>query len=231
MSYKGNLTTVRTVLFDLDGTLADTAPDLAFALNKVLDEKGGKPLSYDVIRPVVSHGASALIYLGFELDPEDEGYDEIRDRLLEIYRDNVAASTTLFPGMSEVLDELERRGMKWGIVTNKPSWLTTPLVQALALEKRASCIVSGDTTANSKPHPEPMFYACKAVGSNAKECLYVGDAKRDIEAGRNAGMNTLTALFGYIGDYENPADWGADDMIESPAGILDWLDQKQAQSA
>ena len=219
--------TLRTVLFDLDGTLADTAPDLAFALNTVLEEQGRHTLSYDVIRPIVSHGANALIYLGFELDPGDTGFEDIRQRLLDVYRDNIAQETRLFPGMEEVLSKIEQRGLSWGVVTNKPSWLTEPLLQALGLDERAACVVSGDTTANSKPHPEPMLFASQMVGAEVNECLYVGDAKRDIDAGKNAGMKTLTALFGYIGDHDNPEQWGADGMINEPNEIIDWIDSRQ----
>ncbi len=216
---------VRTVLFDLDGTLADTAPDLADALNIVLDEQGRHTLSYDVIRPIVSHGAAALIYLGFELEDGDDGFDEIRNRLLDVYRENIARKTRLFPGMDEVLNTLEARGMAWGIVTNKPSWLTEPLLRELNLDSRAACIVSGDTTSRKKPDPMPMHFACSLVGCEAHECIYVGDAQRDIEAGKRAGMPTLAALFGYIGDHDHPADWGADAMINSPQEILSWLDR------
>jgi 2-phosphoglycolate phosphatase len=214
---------VRTILFDLDGTLADTAPDLADALNRVREECGLTPMSFDVIRPIVSHGATALIYLGFELEPGDEGFDDVRDRMLDIYRDNIANKTRLFPGMAGVLKIIESSGLNWGVVTNKPSWLTEPLLRKLGLDKRAACIVSGDTTTKRKPNPEPMLFACQMAGSNNHECLYVGDAERDIEAGRRAGMKTLTALFGYISEHEKPASWGADGMIRTPAEIIKWL--------
>lgn len=219
---------MRTVLFDLDGTLADTAPDLADALNTVLDEQGRSPMSYDVIRPIVSHGAAALIYLGFELEEGQDGFDVIRDRLLDIYSTNIARKTRLFPGMDKVLDTLEQRGMAWGVITNKPSWLTEPLLRELNLTARAACIVSGDTTSRKKPDPMPMHFACQVIGCRAEECVYVGDAKRDIEAGQRAGMPTLAALFGYIGDHESPFDWGADAMLAQPEDILTWLDQRTA---
>ena len=214
---------MRTVLFDLDGTLADTAPDLADALNKVREQHGLNPMSFDLIRPIVSHGANALIYLGFELAPGDEGFDEIREELLDIYRENIANKTQLFPGMETVLAEIESNGLNWGVVTNKPSWLTEPLLRELDLEKRAACIVSGDTTSKRKPDPEPMLFACQMAGSDSRECLYIGDAERDIEAGRRAGMKTLAALFGYIGEQDQPGQWGADGMIEQPQEILNWL--------
>lgn len=215
--------TVRTVLFDLDGTLADTAPDLAHALNVVLAERGQTPLPFEHIRPVVSHGAGALIQLGFGLEPGAETFDAIRTRLLEVYRANIATHTRLFPGMEAVLAEIEQRGLNWGVVTNKPGWLTEPLLAALELAERAACIVSGDTVAERKPHPAPMLLACAQAGSRAEQCLYVGDAKRDIEAGRRAGMRTLAALFGYIGADDRPEDWGADGMVRRPHDILNWL--------
>ncbi len=215
---------IRTVLFDLDGTLADTAPDLAYALNSVLDEYGRRPLSYDVIRPVVSHGTNALIYMGFELDPQDEGFNTIRDRLLNIYLSNIARETTLFPGMDTVLDTLESNGMNWGVVTNKPRRLTTPLMKAMGLHDRASCIVSGDTTSRSKPDPLPMFYAAMMIGTAPEQCLYIGDARRDIEAGLNADMQTAAALFGYISEHDAPDTWGAHHSINQPLDILNLLD-------
>ncbi len=219
---------MRTVLFDLDGTLADTAPDLADALNNVRDMHGLNPMSFDVIRPIVSHGANALIYLGFELEPGDEGFDAIRKQLLDSYRENIANKTRLFPGMEKVLDKIESNGLNWGVVTNKPSWLTEPLLRELNLHQRAVCIVSGDTTSKRKPDPEPMLFACQMAGSHSDECLYIGDAERDIEAGRRAGMKTLTALFGYIGDHDKPDLWGADGMIDQPEEILNWLGQQVA---
>jgi phosphoglycolate phosphatase len=214
---------IRIVLFDLDGTFADTAQDLAFALNQTLEMHGRKPLPFEQIRPVVSHGGIALIRLGFGMEPEEKGFDPIRQDLLRIYRENIARETRLFDGMDQVLEQLEHRGMRWGIVTNKPSWLTDPLMEALGLSERAACIISGDTLNNRKPHPEPILYACELAGGTAAECLYVGDAERDIEAGRNAGTATLTALFGYIGDEDQPENWGADATISDPAEILDWL--------
>ncbi|ALP53181.1 phosphoglycolate phosphatase [Candidatus Tenderia electrophaga] len=217
------LLNVRTVLFDLDGTLADTAPDLADALNTVREQNCFSPMSYDVIRPIVSHGSNALIYLGFELSPGDEGFDAIRDQLLDTYLENIANKTRLFPGMEQVLDTLEAKGLNWGVVTNKPSWLTEPLLRQLGLKQRAACIVSGDTTTKRKPDPEPMLFACQLAGSRGCECLYVGDAERDIVAGRRAGMRTLAALFGYISEHEHPDQWGADGMIDQPQDILTWL--------
>lgn len=214
---------VRTVLFDLDGTLLDTAPDLAYALNELLKEHGQPPLALEQIRPHVSHGARALVKLGFGLEPKDTAFEALRERLLDIYRKNLARATRLFPGMDAVLSRIERQGLNWGVVTNKPSWLTGPLMDALGLTSRATCIVSGDTTSNSKPHPEPMLYACRCAGSDPGECLYVGDAPRDIEAGRRAGLHTIVALFGYLGPNDRPETWGADGSITGPEDLLNWL--------
>lgn len=214
---------IRTVLFDLDGTLLDTAPDLAYALNETLRAFGKEPLPYATIRPVVSHGGIALIRLGFDLGPEDEGYQPRREFLLDTYRRNIARETRPFAGMDALLDTLERQGLNWGVVTNKPAWLTEPLLQELNLYERAAVVVSGDTLNERKPHPAPMLLACERAGSQAHECLYVGDAKRDIEAGHNAGMATLVALFGYIGDADDPHAWGADALVETPEDILHWL--------
>ena len=213
-----------TVLFDLDGTLADTAPDMAYALNRVRREHDLAPLPYERIRPHVSHGASALIRLGLSLEPHEPRFEPLRRRFLEIYRDHLTRETRLFPGVAGLLDGIERRGMNWGVVTNKPAALTQPLMEQLGLAARAACIVSGDTTAQRKPHPEPMLYACTQAGSRVAQCLYVGDAQRDIEAGRQAGMQTLVALFGYIGADEQPQCWGANGMIEHPLQILEWID-------
>ena len=215
---------IRTVLFDLDGTLLDTAPDLADALNTVMVEKHRVPLPDEEIRGVVSHGGMALIRLGFGIPPTDPEFEPLRQRLLEIYRANIARKTRPFPGMTELLDELEGRGLNWGVVTNKPGWLTDPLLRQLALYDRAACVVSGDTLSERKPHPAPMLHACIQAGSLPGQCVYVGDAQRDIEAGRNARMHTLVALFGYFMADDRPLEWQADGSIDRPQDLLDWLD-------
>ncbi|HEC19544.1 MAG TPA: HAD family hydrolase [Gammaproteobacteria bacterium] len=211
------------MLFDLDGTLADTAPDLAFALNQVLIENGRAPLPFEAIRPVVSHGGIALTRLGFGLEPEHPDFAPLRQRLLEIYRENIARETRLFPGMDELLAHIEENGMNWGVITNKPGWLTEPLLDALGLTSRAACIVSGDSCENRKPHPQPILHGCRLAGSEVRECVYVGDAQRDIEAGRRAGMQTLVALFGYIGEQDQPGQWQADALLDTPQAIITWL--------
>jgi len=220
-----SISTIRTVLFDLDGTLLDTAPDIAYAINTLREEESLPPLPYEEIRPIVSHGSSTMIRYAFGLSEENPKFELLRQRFLGIYVENLANETDLFPGMEDVINTIEKRGnMNWGVVTNKPAWLTDPLMEEMRLTGRAACIVSGDTTDNSKPHPEPMLHACKLAGSEADECLYIGDAPRDIKAGRNAGMKTLVAMFGYISKTDVPENWGADALIDQPADILKWLD-------
>jgi 2-phosphoglycolate phosphatase len=215
---------IRTILFDLDGTLLDTAPDLAEALNTVLTENRHDPLPFESIRPVVSHGGAALIQLGFGLEQSDPAFEPLRQRLLEIYRDNLSRLTTAFPGIGELLETIEQRGINWGIVTNKPAWLTEPLLKDLNLFDRAICVISGDTLDERKPHPAPMLHACELAGCTPQQCVYIGDARRDIEAGNNAGMHTLVALFGYIQEDDIPGTWEADGMISTPLELLAWLD-------
>lgn len=215
---------IDTVLFDLDGTLLDTAPDLANALNAVLLDNGREPLPFARIRPVVSHGGAALIHLGFGIAPEHSDYASLREQLLAHYLAHIADETRLFAGMEAVLDSLETRGLRWGVVTNKPAWLTLPLLEALELGARAAGVVSGDTLAQCKPHPAPLLHACTLIGTRAQHSLYVGDAERDIQAGHRAGMRTLVALFGYLLDTDDPASWGADALIWEPGEILDWLE-------
>lgn len=215
---------IRTVLFDLDGTLLDTAPDLADALNAVLKENRREPLPFERIRSVVSHGGKALIELGFEMPDNDPQFEPLRQRLLEIYRDNVSNKTRLFPGMDKVIEALTERGINWGIVTNKPGWLTNPLLSDLGLDKTAACVISGDTLDERKPHPAPMLLACEKAGSTPAQCVYVGDAQRDIEAGKNAGMLTLVALFGYFMKDDRPTEWHADGLLNTANDLIPWLD-------
>ena len=212
-----------TVLFDLDGTLIDTAPDMASSLNLLLIEEGKAELPYATIRPVVSNGSAALVTLGFGDIEDPQRLDYLKQRYLEIYQNHLCEHSGLFTGMDDLLTQIESRGMNWGVVTNKPGWLTDPLMEQIGLTERAACIVSGDTTKNRKPHPEPMYHACLAAGSKAEQCIYVGDARRDIEAGNNAGMKTILALYGYIGEWENTDDWGADVKIQHPMDIGKYL--------
>jgi 2-phosphoglycolate phosphatase len=215
---------VRTVLFDLDGTLADTAPELAQALNTVLQEQGRPPLPFERIRATVSHGTPGLLGVGFGLAPGEPGFAPLRQRLLDIYYSGLGLATPLFPGMPELLAALESCGLNWGVVTNKPAWLTDPLMQRLGLASRAACIVSGDTLPQRKPDPAPLLHACRLAGSRAAECIYVGDAARDVQAGRQAGMRTVLALYGYLGEMDAPEHWEADALIRHPLEVLEWLE-------
>lgn len=218
---------IRTVLFDLDGTLVDTAPDMAHALNLLLKEQDRDILPFDTIRPHVSHGALALVRLGFALEPGDAALELLRQRFLEIYAENLCRETHLFPGIPMLLAQLQAKGLNWGIVTNKPGYLTEPLVAQLGLTNEAACIVSGDTTNNRKPHPEPMLHACAKAGSTPAQSVYVGDAERDIQAGKQAGMKTVVALFGYIPDDEDPEQWGANALIRAPMEVMDFLNSQE----
>ncbi len=214
---------INAVFFDLDGTLADTAPDLAWALNELLVENHKPALPFAIIRPVVSHGGNAMIKLGFGLNENEPGFSELRERFLQIYQTRLHNGTHLFPGMEDVLDTLEQQSITWGVITNKPGWLTSPLMEKLDLMHRAACVVSGDSTIERKPHPAPMYLACELSGSDPATSVYVGDAERDIRAGRAAGMHTLVALYGYIDTHEKPEQWNADAMIATPADIITWL--------
>ena len=211
---------VSTVLFDLDGTLIDTAPDMAAALDILCDEEDHPRKPYSEVRPIVSNGSVALIKLAFGEALDAATLERLKSRYLDIYQQHLSVHSTLFDEMTELLEQLESNDIKWGVVTNKPGWLTEPLMEALGLLKRASCIVSADTTKNRKPHPEPMYYACKLTGAQPEECVYVGDARRDIEAGQNAGMMTIIAEYGYIEDTENVDDWQADHRIQRPSQIM-----------
>ncbi|HID45925.1 MAG TPA: HAD family hydrolase [Chromatiaceae bacterium] len=208
------------LLFDLDGTLADTAPDLAHALNLTLAHFGRQPLPFEKIRPVVSHGGIALIRRGFDIQPEDEGFEERRLYLLDVYLQNICRHTRLFPGMEQVLDTLRKKDIPWGIVTNKPAWLTDPLMDALPMPYSTEVIISGDTCEHNKPHPQPLLCASERLKTPPPRCLYVGDAQRDIEAGKAAGMATACALFGYIQEQDHPEDWQADFTLEQPQDLL-----------
>ena len=208
------------VLFDLDGTLADTARDLAHALNQTLRHFGRPALPFERIRPVVSHGGIALIRLGFGIPPDDPGFEERRQFLLAVYKDNLCRETALFPGMAAVLSGLDSGRLPWGIVTNKPAWLTDPLIDAMALTQRAGCVISGDTCSNRKPHPEPILHACGLLGCDPGRTWYVGDAGRDMEAGRAAGCVTIGALYGYLHPDDPPATWPTDLTVDTPEQLL-----------
>ena len=214
---------IRLVLFDLDGTLADTAPDLAGAVNRMLAERGETPLPLDTLRPLASHGARGLIGRAFGLTPGDTGYEDLRQEFFREYESALCEASELFPLMAETLEQIERDGILWGIVTNKIARFTGPLVRALGLEHRAACVVSGDTTAYAKPHPAPLLHALATAGVDAGSAVYVGDDLRDVQAGRAAGLRTIAAAYGYLGDGEPVERWGADHIIGLPSELLHFL--------
>jgi phosphoglycolate phosphatase len=206
---------VEAVLFDLDGTLADTAPDLGGALNRLLHEEGSSPLPLDQLRPLASAGGRGLIGAGFGVTADDARYPDLLRRFLDHYERDICIHTRLFPGVPELLDELDRRSMPWGIVTNKAHRFTRPLLVRLKLNQRAACVVSGDTASKAKPDPAPLLMACDLAKVTATNVIYVGDDLRDVVAGRAASMRTVVASWGYLSG--SPiAEWGADKIIDSP---------------
>lgn len=208
------------VLFDLDGTLADTAPDLGAALNQLLLEQGRNPLPMAMLRPHVSSGARGMIGAGLGITPADAAYAGLQQRFLAIYQNTLCVGTRLFEGMAEHLDELEARAIPWGIVTNKSQRFAIPLMEGLGLRQRCVCIVCGDSARRAKPHGHPMHLASAVMGIAASDCIYVGDDERDVISGRVAGMQTIVAGWGYLGDGKPPAHWGADAIAAAPADIL-----------
>lgn len=207
------------VFFDLDGTLADTAPDLGGALNRVRIEENLSPLPLAQLRPVVSQGVRGLLRVGFNLQPEDAAYSALQDRVLLHYEQQICMGTTLFEGIAELLLQLEQHAIPWGIITNKRARYTTPLVEALALNRRAVTVVSGDTAGQPKPAPEPMQYACKAAGVQPEKCWYVGDDLRDIQAAHAVNMPAIAAAYGYLGEGSPPEQWHAEGLAYHPRDI------------
>ncbi|ERE05770.1 HAD family hydrolase [Pseudogulbenkiania ferrooxidans] len=214
---------IKAVLFDLDGTLADTARDLGAALNCLLAEEGLAPLSYELVRPVASHGARGLVQLGFGADLDADRMEALRVRFMDLYDANLAGETTLFDGVNELISELNKRGLAWGIITNKSMRFTDRLVPWLPFAIPPAVIVSGDTVGVAKPDPKPMLHAISQIGIAPEHCMYVGDAERDIQAGRNVGMKTVLVNWGYFSEQDRPAQWGADINIDHPLQLLGYL--------
>jgi phosphoglycolate phosphatase len=213
---------IETILFDLDGTLVDTLPDLAYALNVVLQEQQQPTVDLKTIRPTVSHGARAMLRFALGSDERDD-FNALHQRMLAVYAEHIADKSTLFTGMEQVLQYIEQNYKGWGIVTNKYSDFTNPLLNQLNLTSRSLCNVSGDTLPEKKPHPAPLLHACDLANSAPENCIYIGDAQRDIEAGQRAGMQTFAALFGYIGAEDKPETWGATGLLKQPQDLIDWL--------
>ena len=214
---------IEAVLFDLDGTLADTAGDLAGALNRVRADKGLQAVPAAQLRAHASAGARGLLAAGLGVTPDHADYPALRDAFLAYYADGLAITTRLFDGVAEMLDALEARNVRWGVVTNKAHRYTMPVLEALGLAGRAGAIVSGDTTAYAKPHPAPLLHAAETLGVAPSACMYVGDDLRDVVAGNSAGMSTLVADYGYLGESGSSEGWPATGWIAAPLGVLDWL--------
>jgi 2-phosphoglycolate phosphatase len=214
---------LRAILFDLDGTLLDTAPDMVAALNVLRGEHALPPLAYEAVRGAVSHGAVRIVKTGFP-DADADPFEALRLRYLDIYRGALALKTRLFPGMETVLDSLEARGLGAGIVTNKAGWLTEPLLAQLRLRPRFVCVVSGDTLPERKPHPRPLLHAAQLAGAAPRECIYVGDALGDVQAAHAANMSALIADYGYLLPGEDSKTWGGDAHLRQPLDLLEWLD-------
>ena len=207
-------TELHAVLFDLDGTLIDTAPDFAIAVNQLRQQNYRDPLPFQSIRETVSQGSKALITLAFQRQEGDHGFEDLRQQLLDLYSRHLAVETALFPGISDLLAWLEQRRIPWGIVTNKPRRYAEPILSFLDLNQRCSTLVCPDDVSNTKPHPEPMFLACDQIACIPENTIYVGDHRRDIEAGTNAAMTTIAANYGYIERHDPTVNWNADFYVD-----------------
>ena len=212
------------VLFDLDGTLIDSAPDLAGAANDLRASHGLSAMPYAKLRPMVGSGARGMVGAAFDVTPEDNRFAELRDAFLARYAQRLLQQTVVFAAMAPVLDSLDAAGVRWGIVTNKATRFAQPVINGLGLAQRAAVFIAGDTTPYAKPHPAPLLEAARRLVLPPAACVYVGDDLRDVEAGRAAGMATLAAAWGYLGQGEAIADWGADSILSSPAQLLHWLE-------
>lgn len=219
----GQFLDVQAVLFDLDGTLVDSAPDLGAAADKMRIDRGMPSLPFDLYRPMAGAGARGMIDVAFGLTPEHADYVALRDEFFANYAQNLTQNTYAFDGVHELIANLEALGLPWGVVTNKSARFTDPLTRAMPLFASARTIISGDTTAHAKPHPEPLFEAARQLSVDPARCVYVGDDERDIVAGLAAGMGTVAAIYGYLVPEADPAKWGAHSTINSPGALLQLL--------
>ncbi|WP_299178217.1 HAD-IA family hydrolase [uncultured Neptuniibacter sp.] len=202
-----------SVLFDLDGTLIDTAPDFHWVINQLLQEEGRTRIDFDFLRRYVSNGARAMIAAAFDLEEDDSDFPRLHQRMLEIYLEHLAVDSSLFPGLQDCLHWLQQHEIPWGVVTNKPERFTLPVMQGLAIDEQASSIICPDHVTHKKPHPESLLLACQQINCSPENSIYVGDHLRDIEAGKRAGMITIAATYGYIDEDEDPQTWDADHYI------------------
>ena len=218
-----NCVPIHAVFFDLDGTLLDTAPDLVNALNALLATNNRNPLPFDQVRNHVSQGSAALTRIGFPEVKQDSEFEPLRQQLLQYYADSICVDTAPFAEIEELLACIEEQQVPWGIITNKPAWLTDPLLDSLDLTRRAACVVSGDTLPQRKPEPEPLLHACELIGAAPSHSIYIGDDPRDIHAGNAAGMYTCVARYGYIEPGAEVDRWGADFTIRSPKELTRFI--------
>lgn len=215
-------TALRAVLFDLDGTLADTAPDMARTVNAMRAARSLPPVPLAAVRPFVSQGARGMIGAAFGVKPDHGEFAAMREEFLAIYAENLCVDTRLFPEMDELLDLLDDRGLAWGVVTNKFERLARSVIDGLGIGARTAVLVGGDTCERAKPFPDPLLHAASVLSLAPSTVLYVGDDERDVQAARAAGMPVLAAGYGYLGDGPAPSRWGADAVVDSPAGIARW---------
>lgn len=215
-----NIETIRAVLFDLDGTLIDSAPDLGAAADAMRTARGMPSLPLEMYRPMAGAGARGMLGVAFGLTPEAPEFATLREEFFCNYEARMTRSTIVFDGVAQLVNNLQQRGLRWGIVTNKSQRFTNPLVASIADFSSAAVVVSGDTTPHSKPHPEPLLFAARSLGVLPAQCLYVGDDERDIQAGKAAGMATVAATYGYLGSQTDTSRWAADAEINSPTQLL-----------
>ena len=220
---------IEAVLFDLDGTLADTAPDMARTVNILLERHGLPAVAAERVRPFVSQGARGMICSAFGITPEDPAFGALREEFLQVYEGNLNVETCLFPGMEALLQSLERQGIAWGVVTNKFERLARPVIEGLGLSDRARVIVGGDTCARPKPYPDSLLFASERLGVAPDRTLYIGDDARDVKAARAAGMAVIVAGYGYLGDGPDPSEWGADEILQNVHEMQAWIDSRAAK--
>jgi len=214
---------IKAVLFDLDGTLIDSAPDLAAAADRLRLDRGLPELGLTLYRPHTGTGARGMLKVAFQMEPDHPEFADLKEAFFVNYEQNLVVHTALFKGVQELIDSLKERGLEWGIVTNKSERFTNPIVKKIPLLSLAKTVISGDTTAYAKPHPAPILEAMKRMDLNPQDCVYIGDDERDIVAGKAAGVKTIAAGYGYLGDAGDIVKWGADINIYSPIDLLNWL--------
>lgn len=216
---------IKAVLFDLDGTLLDTAPDFHYVLNQLRFKYGYSALAFETIRSIINLGSKGMLKFTLGIEETDNNFDTIREQFFHLYLKHLADKTQFFPGMEKVLTHLETNNIPWGIVTNKLTKHTLTLLKALQLDRRPVCIVCGDTLPKYKPDPEPILHACQLLQEHPTKCLYLGDSAIDVRASKAAGTQSLVALYGYISSEEDPYSWGANGYIQEPIDLVDWINK------